>query len=294
MIYDVIIIGMGPAGVSAAIYLKRAGFNILTLDSGPFGGTLNYIDKIDNYPGCPSISGPDLAFQMFNHIKKLDIEFKNEKVLNIVNDDIKIVETKNNQYYCKNIIIAAGRVPKKLGLKNEESLLGRGISTCALCDGGFYKDKVVAVVGGGASALAETLYLANICKKVYLIHRGTKFSISGLIVDELLKKENVECIMEGQVSELVVENDKLKGIVVNDSIINVEGLFTYIGFEPKISFAEDLDIFDEKGYIKVDDDFQTVEDGIYAIGDVIKKDLYQIVTAISDGAEVANKIIKNS
>ena len=295
MIYDVIIIGMGPAGVSAAIYLKMAGLNILTIDGGPFGGTLNYIDKIDNYPGLYNISGPDLALQMFNHIKKLDINFINEKVLNIVLDKkIKIVETKNNKYKCNNVIIAVGRIPKKLGLKDEELLLGKGISTCALCDGNFYKGKKVAVVGGGASALGEALYLANICEKVYLIHHSKAFSIKSEIVEEVLNKNNVECLMNSKITELISRDGKLSGVVVNEHVIEVEGLFTYIGFEPKVPFARSLGILDENGYVNVNDSYQTVIDGVYAIGDVIKKDLYQIVTAVSDGANVASKIIKKS
>ena len=294
MIYDVIIIGMGPAGVSSAIYLKRAGLKVLTLDGGPFGGTLNYIDKIDNYPGMFGTSGPDLAFKLYEHCKALEIDFKNEKVLNIIDGVNKTIVTSEHQYNCKNVIIATGRIPKKLGLFNENELVGKGVSNCALCDGAFYRNKDVAVVGGGISALSEALYLSNICKNVYLIHRRNNFSVRNLIVDEVLSKDNIQCIMESTIDELCVDNGKLNGIIVNGQKIAVEGLFTYIGFEPKVDFVDELNICDKNGYINVDLNFETDIKGIFAIGDVIKKDVYQIVTAMADGVCVSNVIIKRS
>ena len=184
MIYDLIIIGMGPAGVSAAIYTKRAGLNVLCLDRAMIGGYVNYIDRVENYPGV-LMSGPDLAFKFYEHIKELDIEYLNKEVVSVVDGDVKQVMIVDSEYLCKNVLIATGRIPRKLGLDNEEELEGKGISHCALCDGAFYKGKTVAVVGGGDSALQETLYLSNLCEKVYLIHRREEFKVAGSLLDKV-------------------------------------------------------------------------------------------------------------
>lgn len=293
MIYDLVIIGMGPAGVSAAIYAKRAGLNILCLDKSMIGGYVNYIDKIDNYPGLNGISGPDLAMNFFEHLNKLDIEFKNKKVISIIDGDIKKIITENEEYLSKFIIIATGRKARYLGLENEKELIGRGISHCALCDGNFYKDKIVAVVGGGNSALQEALHLSNICKKVYLIYRGEEFKVKGQIIDKINEKNNINKLMGINVSELKVENSKLNGLKFdNGKELDVDGLFVYIGFEPGTEFAATLGVTDKDGYILVNNKYETVINGIYAVGDIIKKDYYQISTAVADGAIAAINIVE--
>lgn len=291
MIYDLIIIGMGPAGVSAAIYAKRAGLNILCLDKAMIGGYLNYIDRVDNYPGLFGVSGPDFAFKLYEHIKELDIEFKNENVVSVINDDVKIVKTNSNEYLCKNIIIATGRKARELGLENESKLKGKGISNCALCDGAFYKEKIVAVVGGGNSAIQEAIHLASIAKKVYVVHRRDSFKADAILVEKLKSKTNVELVMNSNIVKLITENDRLSGIVLDSKKeISVDGLFTYIGFVPSTEFAFKLDITDENGYIIVNSNFETDKNGIYAVGDIIKKDIYQVSTAVADGVVAAVKV----
>ena len=293
MIYDLIIIGMGPAGVSAAIYAKRAGLNVLCLDKAMIGGYVNYIDKIENYPGMV-MSGPDLAFKFYEHIKELDIEFVNKEVISVIDGDVKKIVTSDEEYLCKNVLIATGRVPRKLGLVNEEELEGRGISHCALCDGAFYKGKTVAVVGGGDSALQETLYLANLCEKVYLIHRREEFKVAGSLLEKIQDKDNVVRIMNTTISELGIEDDKLSSILLDSGDdLEVDGLFVYVGFVPGTKFANELGITDEDGYIVVNKSYESKIKGIYAVGDIIKKAVYQVSTAVGDGAEAAINIIEN-
>lgn len=294
MIYDLIVVGMGPAGVSSAIYAKRAGLNVLCIDKAMIGGYLNYIDKIDNYPGLYGISGPDFAFKLYEHIQELDIEFKNENVVSIVDGDIKEVVTNLEKYLCKNVIIATGRTSRMLGLNGEEEFLGRGISRCALCDGTFYKNKKVAVVGGGDSALQEAIYLSNIADEVYLIHRNSKFRAFSNLIDKINEKNNIVKLMNTNIVDLKSAEGKLVGIELdNGRTLDVDGLFVYIGFVPATEFANKLGITNTDGYIVVNDKYETKLKGIYAVGDIILKDVYQISTAVADGVYASINVIEN-
>lgn len=285
--YDVIIIGMGISGITAAIYAKRSNKKVLLIDKAMPGGTLNNIDKVSNYPGLVDISGPNFAANLFKQIKTLDIPYKLEEVKSLkLTDNVKVIETTNNTYQAKNVILAMGRRPKMLGLENESSLLGRGISTCALCDAFFYKDKDIAVVGTGNSALQETLYLANIVNKVYLINRRDGFRGDSMLVDQIKSLDNIEIIYNANIKELNSENNKLSEIIFdNNKHIKVEGLFIYIGSIPETKIVPE-DILDSDGYVIVDEYLKTKLPGVYAIGDIIKKDVYQLVTAAADGARV--------
>lgn len=285
--YDVIIIGMGISGITAAIYAKRSNKKVLLIDKAMPGGTLNNIDKVSNYPGLVDISGPDFAANLFKQIKTLDIPYKLEEVKSLkLTDNVKVIETNNNTYQAKNVILAMGRRPKMLGLENESSLLGRGISTCALCDAFFYKDKEIAVVGTGNSALQETLYLANIVNKIYLINRRDGFRGDSMLVDQIKSLDNIEIIYNANIKELNSENNKLSEIILdNNKHIKVEGLFIYIGSIPETKIVPE-DILDSDGYVIVDKYLKTKLPGVYAIGDIIKKDVYQLVTAAADGARV--------
>lgn len=284
--YDLIIIGMGISGVSAGIYAHRAGLKVLILEGSTPGGTINGISKIENYPGISSISGPDLAYNLFAEINKLGIEYKLERVTDVILEKVKKIKTTNNVYEAQNLLIASGRRPKMLGLKNEEKFLGRGISTCALCDGALYKNSDVAVIGGGSSALSEALYLANIVNKVYLIHRRDEFRGEDTLVRELKEKNNIELILNNEVTELKIENNALKGIILKEGkVINIKGIFIYIGFIPNTDFLINTDIAMDNGYILVDEHHKTNIKGVYASGDVVKKDIYQIINAASEGAE---------
>ena len=285
--YDLIIIGMGISGITASIYAKRAGMKVLLLEGSAPGGTINKISMIENYPGYSSIAGPDLAYNLFEEVNKLQIEYKLEKVTDVILEETsKRVKTTSNVYEAKYLLIASGRHPKMLGLKNEEKFLGRGISTCALCDGALYKNSDVAVIGGGSSALSEALYLANIVNKVYLIHRREEFRGEDTLVRETKERKNIELILNNEVTELKVEDDTFKGIVLKDGRkINVKGIFIYVGFIPNTEFLESTNLKMEDGYIIVDNHHETNIKGVYASGDVTKKEIYQIVNAASEGAE---------
>lgn len=295
MIYDLIIIGMGISGISAAIYAKRSNLNVLVLDKSMPGGLLNNIENIDNYPGYIHISGPDLAQKLFEQLYSLEIEMKYEEVINIeALQEIKKVKTTTGEYKTKRVLIASGRSQRTLGLPNEKELLGKGISTCALCDGNFFKDKEVAVVGGGNSALQESLYLSRLVKKIYLIHRKNEFTAQPEIIDKVKSTDNIEILYNKNIKEILNNNDKLSGLILDDGLkLNVEGLFIYIGFTPKAEFIKELNITNEAGYILVDDKMETKVKGIYASGDIIKKQVYQLVTGASEGAIAAVNIISS-
>lgn len=284
--YDLIIIGMGISGISASIYAKRAGMKVLLLEGSAPGGTVNQISEIENYPGINRISGPDFAYNLFEEVNKLGIEYKLEKVTDVIIDDSKKVKTTKNVYEAKNLLIASGRRPKRLGLDREEEFLGKGISTCALCDGALYKNSDVAVIGGGSSALSEALYLSNIVNKIYLIHRREEFRGEEILIEEIKKRKNIELILKNEVTKLKIEDDTLKGIILKDGKeIDVKGIFIYVGFIPNTDFLKNTDIKMEDGYILVNENHETNIKGVYASGDVTKKDIYQIVNAASEGAE---------
>lgn len=288
MIYDLIIIGLGAAGMNAALYAKRSGMNILIFEDSVPGGLINKTDKIENFPGFVSISGPDLANNLFIQFNALGIPVKYEMVENLsLRDDIKIIKSKTGEYKAKTIIIASGRKPKILGAKGEEELIGKGVSYCHLCDGNLYKNKITAVIGGGNSAVSGALYLSNICKKVYLIVRKNYLIAEKVYQDELDKKSNVEVIFETNLKEIVEKDGVINKIILNNGELEVDGLFINIGYVPSNNFYKDLDISNDKGFIKVDKNMQTKIPGIFAAGDIVEKDVYQIITAQSDGAVAA-------
>lgn len=295
MTYDLIIIGMGISGISAAIYAKRSNLNVLIIDKSMPGGLLNNIETIDNYPGYASISGPDLAMNLFNQLNNLNVEMKYEEVTNIeVQDEIKKVKTTSNEYETKRVLIATGRSQRTLGLPNEKELLGKGISTCALCDGNFFKDKEVVVVGGGNSALQESLYLSRLVKKIYLVHRRNEFTAQQETVDKINNTANIEILFNKSIKEILKENDRLSGVILNDDTkLDVEGLFIYIGFTPKAEFIKELNITNDTGYILVNNKMETRIKGVYAAGDIISKQVYQLVTGASEGAIAAVNIISS-
>ncbi len=284
--YDLIIIGMGISGISAGIYAHRAGMKVLLLEGSAPGGTINSISEIENYPGFASISGPDLAYNLFEEVNKMGIEYKLEKVTDVITDSMKTVKTTSNVYETKYLLIASGRRPKMLGLKDEEKFLGRGLSTCALCDGALYKNSDVAVIGGGSSALSEALYLSRIVNKVYLIHRRDEFRGEDTLIREVEQKDNIELILNNEVTSLKIEEDKIKGVILKDGKeLEVKGIFLYVGYIPNTDFLASTDIAMDSGYILVDDHHETNIKGVYASGDVVKKEIYQIVNAASEGAE---------
>ena len=292
--YDVIIIGMGIGGITAGIYGKRAGLNVLMFEKSAPGGMLQKIDKIQNYPGFSEISGPDLALNLFNQVKKVGVPFKFEEVIDVeITEKYKKVITKNGTYEAKNVIVATGRTPKYLGLDNEKDYLGRGLSTCASCDGNFYKGEDVAVVGSGNSALQESLYLANIVNKVYLLHRGVNFKGDDALVERVRNTKNIEIVDGVNIKKINEVEGKIESVTLdNEKTINVKGVFIYIGYKPDTEMFKKLDITNINGDIIVSENFETEIDGLYAIGDCAKKSVYQLVTAASDGCIAVSDIEK--
>lgn len=292
--YDVIIVGMGIGGITAGIYAKRANLNVLLLDKSAPGGLLNNIDLISNYPGFIDIKGPDLALKLFEQVKSIEIPYKLEEVIKIkVNEDIKEVITNSNTYQTKNIIIATGTHPKYLGLDNEKELLGRGLSTCALCDGTFYKDKVIAVVGNGNSALQESLYLAKLAKKVYLLNRKDSFKGEEYLQDKVKNKENIEIKYNVSITKYNEVNNKIESILLsNNEKIKVSGVFIYVGYKANSELVNGLDIINADGRIMVDNNCETKIKGLYAVGDVNDKGIYQLITASNDGVIAIANITK--
>lgn len=285
--YDIIIIGMGISGITAGIYAKRSNKKILLIDKGMPGGLLNNIDKVSNYPGVPEITGPDFAEILEKQVKSLDIPYVLEEVKSLeLNEETKKVITDKNTYEAERVILAMGRKPKYLGLDNEKSLLGKGLSTCAVCDAFFYKNEDIAIVGTGNSALQEALYLANIVSHVYLINRRDGFRGEEMLVENIKKNPKIEIIYNANIKSMNEENNKLASITLDNGItLNVKGVFIYVGYKPATEFIP-KEILEENGYVKVNEKFETEIKGVYAIGDIINKDTYQLVTAASDGARV--------
>ena len=294
--YDCIIIGGGIAGITAAIYLKQANKDVLLIEKSAPGGILNKISTIKNYPGLPGISGPDLAYNLYNQVKSMNVEILLDTVLNIkhLKNSNKVI-LKDQELSCKYLILATGKEPRKLNLEYEDELVGKGISYCALCDANFYKDKEVAVIGAGESALKEALYLANICSLVTIINKYDYFKCKEDIVKEIEKKNNIRVLYHSFIKSLEKDNNYLTGITYEQDQkikeLPVSGVFVYIGSTPNIFGNLKLEL--DKNYIKVDNNMQTNIETIYAVGDVIKKDLYQLVNAASEGMIAATNIIKN-
>ncbi len=292
-VYDAIIIGAGIAGVSAAIYLKRADLDILIIDKDEVGGLLNTINAIDNYPSFAHIKGPELAMRLARQVEKLRINVVKEEVKELkVLKEVKKIITNEGVYYTENVIIATGRSQKTLGLDKEIELLGKGVSTCALSDANDFAKEDIAVVGGGNSALQEALYMAKIVNKIYIIHRRDSFTAEEVLVDKIKRKKNIEIIYNNGVKKLKATNNHLSGIVLNDGReLDIKGLFLYVGFTPKTKFIEKLDITNDQGYIVTDKNFMTKIDGIYGAGDIVEKSYYQLITAANDGVVAALDII---
>lgn len=294
MIYDLIIIGSGPAGITAAIYAKRANLNVLLIEANTPGGQIVNTDKIENYPGLIT-NGADLAINMFNHLNQLNVETEFSKVSNLsLNKNIKEIKLENDKTLkSKTVIIATGVRPRKLKIENEDKFTNNGISWCAICDGPFYKDKIVSVIGGGNSGAQAALNLSQIAKKVYLIQDYKKLTADNVTVDKINKNKNIEVFLNSKPLKFIGDN-KLEKIELNikgeTKQLKTDGVFEYIGLEPKASFLSKLDIT-KNGYILTNDNMETKIEGVYAAGDCRYKKYRQIVTAASDGAIAALNII---
>lgn len=286
--YDVVIIGSGVSGMTAGIYLKRGGINTIIIEGDTPGGQLNRASSIKNYPGFKEIDGPTLAYSIYEQLNSYNIDYLYEKVTEVNLDD-KIITTQNNEIAYDYLIIATGRVPRKLNLDNEEKLIGHGISYCALCDGNLYKDKEIIIVGGGNSALQEAIHLSKICKKVTIIHRRDTFKAEREVIDDLSNYANINIIYNANVIRYNIMNDKLYSVTLdNNEEIKIDGIFISIGYDP----ATDIFNLDkDNGYIIVGKNYETSIKDIYACGDVIKKDTYQLTTSTGEATVVADQII---
>lgn len=290
--YDIIIVGAGPAGLTSAIYACRAKKSVLVLEANSYGGQIVNTLDIENYPVEEHISGFDFATKLYNQTKNLGASIKFEKVVEIKDGSVKEVVTTKNVYKCKAIILATGAENRKLGLPNEDDLVGKGVSYCATCDGAFYKGRDVAVVGGGNTAIEDALYLSDICRTVYLIHRRDKFKAEDVLIDKLNEKDNIKCIFNSNVTKLNA-SDKLSSVEINgESTIDVDGLFIAVGRVPENqNFAKVINLNDF-GYVIASEDCHTNVPGIFVAGDNRTKLLRQLVTATGDGAVAATEAIK--
>ena len=295
--YDIIIVGAGPAGLTAAIYARRASKKVLVLEAKTYGGQIINTLNIENYPAEPHISGFEFATKLYNQAKELGAEVVFEKVIDINNnEESKEVITVNNKYIGKTLILATGSDNRKLKIDREEELLGKGVSYCATCDGAFYRDKTVAVVGGGNAAIEDAIYLSDIVNKVYIIHRRDEFRADEVLVNTLKEKNNIEYLLNSTVTKLYGDNliESIDVTYSNGEVqnIKVEGLFIAVGRIPENQNFSKLINLDKSGYVIAGEDCMTNIPGIYVAGDNRVKTLRQLVTATSDGAIAATMAVK--
>ncbi|MEG0963295.1 MAG: thioredoxin-disulfide reductase [Lachnospiraceae bacterium] len=297
MVYDVIILGSGPAGLSAAIYAQRARLNTLVIEEKPLsGGQILDTYEVDNYPGLPGMSGFELGSKLRSHADGLGTVFENVQVMQVRRKGkYKEVVTNKEIYLTKSVIVATGANHRKLGIPGEEKLMGMGVSYCATCDGAFFKGRTVAVAGGGDVALEDALFLARGCEKVYLIHRREEFRGAKILQEKVRNTKNIELVLNSTIREIQGEN-MVQRIIVHsiiegvDSIMEVQGVFIAVGITPNSIEAEEILKRDEQGYIVAGEDTRTSEEGIFAAGDVRTKQLRQVITAAADGANAITSV----
>lgn len=290
--YDIIIIGGGPAGLTAAIYALRANKSVLVLEKGSFGGQITYSPKVENIPGFVSVTGNEFAEKLVEQALELGAEIEPTEVFSIKDGDVKTVITEDGDFEAKAVIIATGAKHRLLGIENEENLIGNGISFCAVCDGAFYKNQEVAVIGGGNSALQEAILLSDVASKVYVVQNLDYLTGEKKLAEQLYAKENVE-IITGSVVKAVNGTDELESIVITktadgqDRIIETKGMFVAIGLIPQNAPFSNVIGLDSYGYADSDESCTTQTNGIFVAGDCRKKRIRQVATACSDGAVAA-------
>ncbi|APR08189.1 Thioredoxin reductase [Lentilactobacillus parabuchneri] len=297
--YDVVIIGAGPGGMTAALYASRANLSVAMIDRGIYGGQMNNTASIENYPGFKSIMGPDLAQNMYDSSVNFGAEYVYGTVSSVEDHgDYKTIKTDEDELQAKVVIIATGSEYKKLGITGEHEYGGKGVSYCAVCDGAFFKNKDVVVVGGGDSAIEEASYLAGIVNHVTVIHRRDQLRAQQVIQDRAFANDKIDFVWNSNVTEVLGDDNKVTGVkVVNnqtneESTIETSGVFIYVGLLPMTTAFEDLKITDADGWIKTNDQMETAIPGIYAIGDVRQKDLRQIATAVGEGGIAGQQAFK--
>ena len=287
--YDIIILGAGVAGLTSAIYALRQGKKVLVLEKNSFGGQIINAQDIENYPGTNHISGYELSLNIYNQAKELGMEYKQEEVLEIDSSN-KSIRTNKESYTYKALIIAMGLEKRKLGLENEQDLIGSGVSYCATCDGAFFKHKNVAVVGGGNTALEDALFLSEYVNKVYLIHRRDMFRGDENTLSKIKTKENIELVLNSIPTKLIgkpLEQIEVEDKNNNKKLLDVNGIFIAVGQSPSTEILRNILELDEYGYIITDKKNKTSQKYIYAAGDIVKKEVRQLTTAVADGTIAA-------
>lgn len=290
---DIIIIGGGPAGLTAALYALRSGKSVILFEKLSYGGQIAKSPKVENYPAIASVGGAEFSMNLYNQAKQFGCEFRNEKVTAVTDGETKKVITAKGEYEARAVIFALGTEERKSGLPNENEYIGKGVSYCAFCDGNFFRNREVMVVGGGNTAVQDALYLSDICKKVYLVHRRDEFRAEKSLTEKIKERENVEIVTNTVLSEIggapILKYVKIKNKVSQEEReIAVNGLFLAIGQIPGTKEFADILPLDEYGYADVGESC-TVKDGIYVCGDCRKKDIRQLTTAVSDGTVAATK-----
>ncbi|MGI6007879.1 MAG: thioredoxin-disulfide reductase [Ruminococcus sp.] len=297
VVYDVIIVGSGPAGLAAAVYGQRAGLSLMVLEEAYVSGgqVLNTYD-VDNYPGLPGISGMELAEKFYEHAKSMGAVFQTASVKSIGEENgLKVIQTSKDKLLARTVILATGAHHRLLGVPGEETLTGMGVSYCATCDGAFFRDKTVAVIGGGDVAVEDAIFLSRGCKKVYVIHRRDELRAARILQNKLLSLENVEMKWSCVADEILGEN-QVTGLKVHSvknqeiSELAVDGVFIAVGIVPNTGFLGDTVELDKSGYIVAGEDTRTSVPGIFAAGDVRTKALRQIITAAADGANAITSV----
>jgi thioredoxin reductase (NADPH) len=296
-IYDVVIIGAGPAGMTAAVYTSRANLSTLMLERGIPGGQMANTEEVENYPGFDSILGPELSTKMFDHAKKFGAEYAYGDVTEIIDgEEFKTIKAGSKEFKTRAIIITTGAEYKKMGVPGEKELGGRGVSYCAVCDGAFFKNKNLVVVGGGDSAVEEGIYLTRFAEKVTIVHRRDKLRAQKIIQDRAFANDKIDFIWNNTVKQVNEENGKVGSVTLVSTVDGTEqefaadGVFVYIGMLPLTKPFEGLGILNEAGYIPTNEEMETSIPGIFAAGDVREKTLRQIVTATGDGSIAAQAV----
>ena len=294
-IYDILVVGGGPAGVTSAIYAKRAGRDVAIIEKFVIGGQLSLIGEIENYPGFSSIAGDELAKDFRNHAKSLDIPFIYDDISDFdLAGDVKTVASKKQSYKAKAVILAMGSHPKELNIDGEKNFIGRGVSYCALCDGNFFKNQDVAVVGSGDSAVSDALYLSNICKNVYILTKN-QLKLNNYSEDDLSERENIK-VLKGAISKQIEGDNKVQTLVYGkdgeESNLDVNAVFVAIGRKPDTDNLKDKINLNDRGFIETNDRMETSTKGVYACGDVRTSVIKQIATAVGDGAIAGNEASK--
>lgn len=297
--YDVIVVGAGPGGMTSALYASRANLSVLLLDRGIYGGQMNNTAAIENYPGFSSVLGPDLAKDMYDGATQFGAEYAYGNVQGIEDKGaVKVVTTDTETYEAKAVVLATGSEYRKLGVPGEEEYGGRGVSYCAVCDGAFFKNREVIVVGGGDSAIEEGLYLTQLASKVTVIHRRDQLRAQKIIQDRAFANDKMNFVWNSNVTEVLGDDQKVTGVkVVNnqtneETVIDASGVFIYVGILPKTEEIASLGVTDADGWIATNDKMETKVPGIFAIGDVRAKDLRQITTAVGDGGVAGQQVFK--